>query len=76
MKINFYTDKDMKKLVRKFETMPPASLANAAPERLQSLVRDQSTMSKVAAVNPAAVQTLADQGNPLAKEAINAVNNF
>lgn len=76
VKINFHTDKDMKKLVRKFETMPPASLANAAPERLQSLVRDQSTMSKVAAVNPAAVQTLADQGNPLAKEAINAVNNF
>ncbi|MCK5437054.1 MAG: hypothetical protein KAI90_03530 [Desulfobulbaceae bacterium] len=76
VKINFQTEGDMNELLKKFNTMPPASLANATPERLKDLIHDKSTMTKVAAINPEAVRTLAGQGNQLAKEAINAVNNF
>jgi len=75
-RVNFHTEHDINDLLARFENMPPASLATATSERVESLVKDESTMKKVAKINPEAVKKLAQQGNPTANSAINAARDF
>lgn len=43
----------------KLESMPPASLANAAPERIRELIKNDTTMKKVISMNPDLEKSLA-----------------
>ncbi len=63
-------------MLAKFNSMPPASIATASPERIRELVKSEETMKKIAAVNPESVAALVDKGNSFASDAVNAVQDF
>lgn len=74
--VQFTCDKNIKDVLSRFTALPPASLAQASPDRINDLVKDVSTMEKVAVVNPQAVKTLAKSGNPIAIKSLEAMKNF
>lgn len=76
VRIQFQTHLGVQQVMAQFQATPPASLATATPERLQHLVKDKATMEKVAMINPEAVSRLAQMGDPNAKSALGAVENF
>jgi len=76
VKVNFQADNNMKTLLPKFNSAPPASLSQASPARIEALAKTKETMVQVAQVNPQAVRQLSEQGNKVAKEALTAVNDF
>lgn len=76
VRVSFSADEDIDSLMAKFNGMPPASLTNATAERLEGLVHNEETMKKVAAINPKAVEKLANSGDSNASSAIKAVEDF
>lgn len=76
VRVSFRSDEDIESLLQKFNGMPPASLANAAPDRLKGLIHNEETMKKVAAINPEAVEQLAKSGDTNASNAIQAIDDF
>ena len=63
VRVGFDSTLTGEELQRQFADKPPASLATATPERIRELVKDESTMEKVAAINPEAVQILKSGGD-------------
>ncbi|MBI5092919.1 MAG: hypothetical protein HZB26_10815 [Candidatus Hydrogenedentes bacterium] len=74
--VQFACDKNPKEVLSRFDTAAPAALAQASPERLKELVKDEATMKKVAEVNPDAVKKLADTGNAAAGTTLKSVKDF
>jgi len=56
--VRFKTEGDITTFVANLNTLPPASLANAAPERIERLVKDKETLKNVSKINPEAVDKL------------------
>jgi serine/threonine-protein kinase len=68
---------DMKEVARRFKEMPPASLADAPPERLEHMELTEASMKKVAEINPQAARELGMGGaeEPVA-DGMKAVEEF
>lgn len=57
VELAFRVQGDKEDVVRKFKSMPPASLSDAPAGRIERLIRDDNAMmEKVAAMNPGAVE--------------------
>jgi len=73
----FRPEGDVDEVVRKFKEMPPASLADAPVERLESLELAEASMKKVAEINPAAARKLGGgEPDPPASGGMKAVEEF
>lgn len=73
VKLRFNSRMNSKELAERFEGTPPASLSNAPPERLKTLIKDAETLHKVAVINPEAVAKLSQQhgtGETSSKQAV------
>ena len=58
----FHVEGDVEEAVRNFKSMPPASLSDAPPGRIERLIQDDNMMEKVAAMNPGAVEKIEKGG--------------
>jgi len=67
---------DDKELTDKLKTAAPASLADAAPERIKSLVKSEETLKKVAEVAPETVRKIEEGGGVQAGSGLDAVKSF
>ncbi len=73
----FRPEGDVDEVVRKFEEMPPASLADAPAGRLESLDLAEASMKKVAEINPDAARKLGGgEPDPPAAGGMKAVEEF
>ncbi|MFO7760160.1 MAG: hypothetical protein R6V20_00905 [Desulfobia sp.] len=52
IQIAFKSDLDTAQIKNRLESMPPASLAQAAPERINSLIHNRDILEKIIALNP------------------------
>ncbi len=59
-----------------FNETPSTTLVSAPPERIREIVKDELTMKKVAQVNPEAVKQLANQGDRMAQDAVDAIDTI
>ena len=73
LRVRFRSDVETDELIRKLETLPPTSLAEAPPERIRQVVRNSATMRKVAVINPLSVAALAKEGDSDAEDALQAL---
>ena len=76
VRVAFQSNTSWDELLNRFDTRPPASLVDAAPERIKAVAVNPTAMTRVAALNPQGVQTLAKQGNSTARQAIQTVKDF
>ena len=76
VRVSFRSSDSVDELLKKFNGMPPASLANASPSRLKGLVHNEEIMQKIATMNPGAVKQLAESGDSNANSALNAIDAF
>jgi hypothetical protein len=67
VKVSFQSNKDPADLISEFSSKPPASLASAPPERLRQIVKNDSTLDKIEAINPDAVAVLRGENLPDSK---------
>jgi len=73
----FRPEGDVDEVVRKFEEMPPASLADAPAGRLESLDLAEASMKKVAEINPDAARRLGGgEPEPPTAGGVKAVEEF
>ncbi len=52
VRITFQSELEPAEIRDRLESMPPASLAQAAPERVTSLIHDEAVLNKVKKINP------------------------
>ena len=77
IEVRFNTEQDVDKLVAKFNKLPPASLANATPERIRRLAKDKATLKNISVINPEAVEKLKKGGEKSShKNGLKSVNDF
>jgi len=76
LKVSFQTDRDVASLLEHAESMPPASLAEAAPERVRELIKDDKILQKVAAMNPPAAAAGKPESTGGTIGGFNAVKDF
>ncbi len=76
VKVSFQTDRDVAALLARAESMPPASLAEAAPDRVRELIKDEKIMEKVAAMNPASASAPDPKSAQGTIGGFNAVKDF
>lgn len=73
--IVFRSEEDLDTVLGKFNSTLPAALANATPERLRHIAKDESTLEKLAEINPNAVAQLRSEGLGSA-ETFQEINDF
>jgi serine/threonine-protein kinase len=76
VRLNFRSDLKPEEVMARFQSLPPASLAGASPERIREVVKTEETMKKVSAMAPDAVRTTGEQGLPKPDKDLDAVKNF
>lgn len=76
VKLAFTPAESLEGTIKAFDVRPPASLANASPERLAEIAKSERAMKAVASVNPEAVAKLAASGSPVASSAAKAAADF
>lgn len=76
VRISYKSAMTESQLQTRLETAPPASLAQAAPERIRDVVKSEETLKKVAEVAPEVAQKLGEEGILDAAGAKGAVQNF
>jgi serine/threonine-protein kinase len=76
VRVSFRSSDSIEQLLKKFNGMPPASLAQASPARLKGLIHDEKIMKKVAAINPDAIKQMANSGDTVASSALKAIDSF
>ena len=68
--------KDPAGLVDAFNDLPPASLAEAPPERLRELIKSEAAQTRVRAINPAGVARMQTPAAPPKTGAVKAADSF
>jgi hypothetical protein len=71
--------KDPAEMVAAFNSLPPASLADAPPERLRELIQSDTAQAKVQAINPTGVEQMAAPAAapaPRKEGAVGAASSF
>ncbi len=58
VKVSFHGNKDLDRILADFNSKPPAALADATPERLRHIAKDENTLKKLEEINPDAVAKL------------------
>jgi hypothetical protein len=75
--VAFKAGGDPAKIIKKMKTMPPASLAAAAPSRIKNLVKDEKLLEKVASMNKQmAAKANEKQAAPASSGGSSALDDF
>jgi serine/threonine-protein kinase len=74
--LEFSVKGETEEIVRKFKSMPPASLSNAPAGRLEQVIKDETMLKKVAEINPDAAGKIGEpKGEPESK-GVSTVEEF
>ncbi|MCK5405039.1 MAG: hypothetical protein KAI75_07395 [Desulfobulbaceae bacterium] len=75
--IDFKSSDSPEKIRHTLESMPPASLVNAAPERIKELIHSDATMEKLIAMNPSLEQAIKKVAEPTSTQgSMSEMQNF